>query len=69
MRSQVSKSTCIIPASRQNKAKSAMSFSTELAIWSLLKRLALGVGLIALLSAVLLVSDLGHRKMASASST
>jgi len=46
-----------------------MSFLTELAIWPLLKRLALGVGLIALLSAVLLVSDLGHRKMASASST
>src|SRR5271165_6078865 len=69
MQSPVSKSTCIIRLLRRNKAKSAMGFFTELAIWSLLKRLTLGVGLIALLSAVLLVSDLGHRKMASASST
>jgi putative tryptophan/tyrosine transport system substrate-binding protein len=38
------------------------------AIWSLLKRLALGFGLIALLSAILLLSDVGHRKTASAAS-
>src|SRR5438105_3761985 len=35
-------------------------------VWNLLKRLAMGLGLIALLSAVLLLSDTGHRRTASA---
>lgn len=34
--------------------------------WAALKRLALGLGLIALLSAILLISDLSHRNIASA---
>jgi len=45
-----------------------MRFFHESAIWSLLKRLGLGLGLIALFSAILLLSDLGHRKTASAAS-
>jgi ABC-type uncharacterized transport system substrate-binding protein len=43
-----------------------MSFSKETAIWAAFKRLAMGLGLIALFSAILLISDLGHRKTASA---
>jgi ABC-type uncharacterized transport system substrate-binding protein len=39
---------------------------TKSAVWSVLKRLAMGLALIAFLSAILLVSDLGHRKTASA---
>ncbi len=35
-------------------------------VWAALKGLALGFGLIALFSAILLLSDLGHRKTASA---
>ena len=38
----------------------------ETAAWATLKGLALGLGLIALFSAILLLSDLGHRKTASA---
>jgi len=38
-------------------------------MWSVLKRLALGLGLIALLSAILLLSDVGHRSNAADSST
>jgi ABC-type uncharacterized transport system substrate-binding protein len=34
-------------------------------VWSILKRLILGLGLIALLSSILLVSDLAHRRTAS----
>ena len=37
-------------------------------VWSILKRLALGLGLIALLSSILLVSDLAHRRTASGAS-
>lgn len=37
-------------------------------IWASFKRLALGLGLIVLLSAILLLTDLGHRKTASAAS-
>lgn len=40
----------------------------EKAVWATLKRLALGFGLIALFSAILLLSDLGHRTTASAAS-
>lgn len=40
----------------------------ESAVWAALKRLAMGLVLIALLSAILLLSDLGERKAASASS-
>lgn len=43
-----------------------MRVFNESAVWPLLKRLALGLGLIALLSAILLLSDLGHRNTASA---
>ncbi|MGA3210403.1 MAG: ABC transporter substrate-binding protein [Terriglobales bacterium] len=38
-------------------------------LWAALKRLALGLGLIALFSAILLISDLGGRKTASAASS
>ena len=31
-------------------------------VWSVLKRLTIGLALIALLSSILLVSDLGHQK-------
>ena len=37
-------------------------------VWSILKRLTLGLGLIALLSSILLVSDLAHRRTASGAS-
>ena len=45
-----------------------MRFFEKTAVWAALKRLAMGLGLIALFSAILLVSDLGHRKTASAAS-
>ena len=38
-------------------------------VWSILKRLAMGLALIALLSAILLVSDLGHRRTAAGNGT
>jgi putative ABC transport system substrate-binding protein len=40
----------------------------ESAVWAALKRLALGLGLIALFSLTLLLTDLGHRRTASAAS-
>src|SRR5271165_6265690 len=40
----------------------------ETAAWATLKGLALGLGLIAVLSSILLLSDLGHRKSAFAAS-
>jgi len=46
-----------------------MRFFKETALWAALKRLALGLGLIALFSAILLLSDLGHRKTAAAASS
>jgi putative tryptophan/tyrosine transport system substrate-binding protein len=45
-----------------------MRFFEERAVWATLKRLALGLGLIALFSSILLLTDLGHRKTASAAS-
>ena len=45
-----------------------MRFFEETPVWSALKRLALGLGLIALFSSILLLSDWGHRKTASAAS-
>lgn len=45
-----------------------MRLIKKTALWAALKRLALGFGLIALFSAVLLVTDLGHRTAASAAS-
>ena len=45
-----------------------MRFFAETAMWAALKRLTMGLGLIALFSAILLLSDLGHRKTASAAS-
>ncbi len=46
-----------------------MPFFKQTALWAALKRLALGLGLIALFSAILLLSDLGHRKTAAAASS
>jgi len=43
-----------------------MRFFNETAAWAALKGLGLGLGLIALFSAILLLSDLGHRRTASA---
>jgi len=43
-----------------------MRFFNQTAAWAALKGLALGLGLIALFSALLLLSDLGHRKTVSA---
>jgi len=40
----------------------------ETAVWPTLKKLAMGLGLITLFSAILLLSDLGHRRTASAGS-
>ncbi len=45
-----------------------MHFFSETAVWPALKRLALGLGLIVLFSSILLLTDLGHRKTASAAS-
>jgi putative tryptophan/tyrosine transport system substrate-binding protein len=45
-----------------------MRFFKETAVLATLKRLALGLGLIALFSSILLLSDLGHRTAASAAS-
>ena len=46
-----------------------MHFFKRTAIWAAVKGLALGLGLIAIFSAILLLSDLGHRKTASAASS
>ncbi|MGH9524767.1 MAG: ABC transporter substrate-binding protein [Terriglobales bacterium] len=43
-----------------------MNSFTESPVWSVLKRLAMGLALIAFLSAILLLSDLGHRKTVAA---
>ena len=43
------------------------STAAESPLWSALKRLILGLALIVLFSLILLISDLGHRKTASAS--
>jgi len=45
-----------------------MRWFAKSGVWAALKRLAMGLALIALLSAILLVSDLGHRKSVSAAS-
>jgi putative ABC transport system substrate-binding protein len=45
---------------------SATRLTKESAVWATLKKLAMGLGLIALFSAILLISDLGHRKTAFA---
>ncbi len=45
-----------------------MRFFKQKAVWATLKRLTLGFGLIALFSAILLLSDLGHRTTAAAAS-
>ena len=58
---------CIIAPRPGEPAASAMRFY-ERAVWSTLKRLALGLGLIAIFSSILLLTDLGHRKTASAAS-
>src|SRR6202142_2772891 len=44
----------------------ATRLTKESAVWATLKKLAMGLGLIALFSAILLISDLGHRKTAFA---
>jgi putative ABC transport system substrate-binding protein len=43
-----------------------MRFFRKIALWAALKRLAMGLGLISLFSAILLLSDLANRKTASA---
>ena len=43
-----------------------MRFSKETAVWAMMKKLAMGIGLIVFFSAILLLSDWGHRKTASA---
>jgi len=45
-----------------------MRKAKETAVWTALKKLAMGLGLIVLFSSILLLSDLGHRKTASAAS-
>jgi putative tryptophan/tyrosine transport system substrate-binding protein len=45
-----------------------MRLFQKTAVWAALKRLAMGVGLIALFSAILLLSDLSHRNTAAAGS-
>jgi putative ABC transport system substrate-binding protein len=55
-------------ASQKEPASSAMRFYEETAVWTTLKKLALGLGLIAFFSSILLLTDLGHRKTASAAS-
>jgi putative ABC transport system substrate-binding protein len=45
-----------------------MRYFKQAAVWTALKRLAMGLGLIVLFSAILLLSDLGHRKTTSAAS-
>ncbi|MGB9336889.1 MAG: ABC transporter substrate-binding protein [Candidatus Acidiferrales bacterium] len=45
-----------------------MRYIKHAAVWTALKKLAMGLGLIALFSAILLLSDLGHRKATSAAS-
>ena len=55
-------------ASPKELFASTMRLIKKTALWAALKRLALGFGLIALFSAVLLVTDLGHRTAASAAS-
>ena len=45
-----------------------MRLFKETALWAAMKRLALGFGLIALFSVILLLTDLGHRTAASAAS-
>ena len=45
-----------------------MRFYQQKAIWTAVKKLVLGLGLIALFSSTLLLTDLGHRKTASAAS-
>src|SRR6202158_3478197 len=45
-----------------------MRLFEETALWAAIKRLALGFGLIALFSLILLLTDLGHRTTASAAS-
>ena len=45
-----------------------MRYFRGTAVWTTLKRLAMGLGLIVLFSAILLLSDLGHRKTTSAAS-
>src|SRR5271169_5267169 len=46
-----------------------MRLFEESAVWTALKRLAMGLALIALLSVILLLSDLGHRSPVSAASS
>jgi len=46
-------------------AANVMHTFADSPVWSILKRLTLGLGLIALLSSILLVSDLAHRRTSS----
>ena len=53
-------------ASRKGPAAGAMRFIQKTGVSDAMNRLVLGLGLIALFSAILLLSDLGHRKTAMA---
>src|ERR1700722_17561385 len=55
-------------ASRKNPAAGSLLFFMHTAVWAALKKLGMGLGLILLFSSILLISDLGHRKSAAASS-
>src|SRR5271167_3591349 len=59
---------CIIAPHEREPLAGAMRFVKATAVSAALKRLAMGFGLIALFSAILLISDLGHRNGASATS-
>ena len=50
----------------QELATKVMRAFAESPVWSVLKRLTMGLALIALLSSILLISDLAHRRTTSA---
>src|ERR1700730_10348055 len=50
----------------QELATKVMRAFAESTVWSVLKRLTMGLALIALLSSILLISDLAHRRTTSA---
>jgi len=56
-------------ASQKEPASSAMRFYEETAVWTAFEKVGPGFGLdCAFFSSILLLTDLGHRKMASAAS-
>src|ERR1700737_1257419 len=57
----------IMSRSQELATKGRRTFA-ESPVWSVLKRLTMGLALIALLSSILLISDLAHRRTTSAAS-